>query len=165
MRPRQPTIDQVRQLPSLMQHTIPSEWEDCNGHVNIQFYLTLYERGGWPLVAQLGMDEAYFRDRRHGLFDLEHHLFYLSELHVGDQVGIHARLIDRTEKRFHGFMFIVNDSREVLSSSLEFVTSGANLEERRTAAFPEDIAEQLDRMIESHRRLTWTPPLCGVMSA
>lgn len=164
-RAEQPSVAQLRQLPNLMQQTVPPEWEDFNGHVNIQFYMTLYEKGGWPMVTKLGMDEAYFRDRRRGLFDLEHHIVYVSELHVGDRVSMYARLVDRTDKRFHGFMFIVNDSRDQLASTLEFVTSGADLEKRRTAPFPDDVAARLDVMIEEHRGLSWPPPLCGVMSA
>lgn len=165
MRAKQPTITQLRQLPSLMQQTIPPEWEDFNGHVNIQFYMTLFEQSGWPMVTRMGMDEAYFREQRRGLFDLEHHIVYVSELHVGDRVSMYARLVDRTDKRFHGFMFIVNDSRERLSSTLEFVTSGADLEKRCTAVFPDDVAARLDRMIDEHRDLPWSPPLCGIMSA
>lgn len=165
MRVKQPSVEQLRQLPGLMQHVVPPEWEDYNGHVNIQFYMTLFERGGWPMVNELGMDEAYFRDRRHGLFDLEHHIFYLSELHVGDQVSMFARLVDRSAKRFHGLMFIVNDTRDLLACTLEYVSSGADLEHRRTAAFPDDVAARLDRMIEEHRALPWSPPLCGIMSS
>ncbi|NBC21978.1 MAG: thioesterase [Gammaproteobacteria bacterium] len=148
-----------------MTRVIPPEWEDQNGHVNIRFYMTLFERGGWPMVHEMGMDESYFRDRRQGLFDLEHHLYYVYELHVGESVSIHARLIDRSEKRFHGVMFIVNDSRDNLAATLEYITSGADLAHRRTAPLPADIAARLDALLAAHRRLPWEPPLCGVMSA
>jgi len=165
MRPRHPSAAEVRQLPALMTQVIPPEWEDQNGHVNIQYYLTLFERGGWPMVQEMGMDESYFRDRRQGLFDLEHHIYYVNELHVGESVSIHARLVDRSEKRFHGVMFIVNDSRDNLAATLEYITSGADLAHRRTAPLPADIAVRLDRLVAEHRRLGWEPPLCGVMSA
>ena len=165
MRVSQPTVEQVRLLPTLMSETIPPDWEDYNGHVNIQFYMTLFERGGWPMVNQLGMDEAYFRDRRHGLFDLEHHISYLRELHVGEQVSLYSRFVDRTAKRFHGLMFIVNDTRDRLACTIEFVSSGADLEKRATAPFPDDVSKLLDEVIARHSQLTWPPPLCGVMSA
>lgn len=165
MRPRQPTPAQVRDLPSLMTFVIPPEWEDKNGHVNIQYYMTLFERGGWPMIIAIGMDEDYFRERRCGLFDLEHHLYYLNEMHVGDRVGIHARLVDRSAKRFHGVMFIVNETRDNLASTLEYVTTGADLEHRRTAPFPGEIGARLDALIAEHRALSWPSPLCGVMAA
>lgn len=165
MRPRFPTATQVRELPVLARRTIPPEWEDSNGHVNIQYYMTLYEWGGWPMIEAVGMDEAYFRERRCGLFDLEHHLCYLNEIHVGDVVTVHARLLDRTAKRFHGLMFIVNETRDNLAGSMEYVTSGADLENRRTAPLPADIGERLDALIAEHGGLSWPAPVCGVMSA
>lgn len=164
MRPRQPSVSEVRQLPALMTHRIPKEWEDYNGHVNIQYYMSLFEHGGWPMVNELGIDEAYFRERKLGLFDLEHHLWYLNELHVGEDVTIHARLVGRSVKRFHGLMFVVNQSRDVLACTLEYVTSGADLAARRTAELPPDIVARLDTLIEEHAGLDWPAPLCGVMS-
>lgn len=160
-----PTPDEVRQLQRLMQVTVPPDWEDENGHVNVQFYMKLYDKGGRPLMDILGMDDSYFSERRHGVFDLEHHISYFSEIHVGESVSVHARLLDRTAKRFHGIVFIVNDSRDQLACTLEFVASGADLEARRTAPYPDDIAAALDRVIAEHRKISWHAPVCGVMSA
>jgi len=41
-----PGLDQIRELPVQLKMAIPPEWEDRNGHVNVQFYLALYELGG-----------------------------------------------------------------------------------------------------------------------
>jgi acyl-CoA thioester hydrolase len=121
-------FEKVSMLPALLTRDIPPEWEDFNGHVNIQYYMALVEQAGWPMFEEMGLDEAYFREHRHGLFDLEHHLRYLAELHVGDLVSVHSRMLDRSEKRLHGMMFILNQSRRQLSCTLEYITSGADLE-------------------------------------
>jgi len=102
-----PTVAQVCELPSLMEKVIPAAWLDLNGHVNVRHYLELYDAASWPMLAALGVDERLFLERRQGLFDLEHHLWYLDELHVGDTVTVHSRILDRTAKRYHGVMFIV----------------------------------------------------------
>ena len=159
-----PTAAEVRQLPILTKQLIPPEWEDQNGHVNVQFYLALYEMSGWPLLESLGIDRSYFEERRLGIFDLEHHIRYLNELHVGDAVTLHGRMLSRNDKRMHGMLFIVNDERHVLAATLEYVASSANLLERRTDAFPGDVAERLDALIEADRQLSWPAPVCGVMS-
>lgn len=159
------TFENVLALPVLLKKQIPSEWEDFNGHVNIQYYLALVEQSGWPMFESLGLGESYFRERRQGLFDLEHHLRYLAELHVGDQVTVHSRMLDRSEKRLHGMMFILNQSRHQLSCTLEYITSGADLDSRRTAPFPEDVAASFDALIRQHALLEWSAPVCGVMAA
>ena len=159
-----PTVAQIDELPSLMERVIPPEWEDLNGHVNVRHYLELYDAASWPMLAAIGLDEKVFLERRQGLFDLEHHLWYLSELHVGDKVTVHWRFIARSAKRFHGVMFVVNRTRGLLANAFEYVSTGADLEARRTAPLPAEFAAYLDRMIAEHSRLAWPAPVSGVMS-
>jgi hypothetical protein len=78
---------------------------------------------------------------------------------------VHSRILDRTAKRYHGVMFIVNRTRVRLSSVFEYVSSGADLEARRTAPLPAVFAARLDQMIATDARLAWPAPVCGVMSA
>lgn len=156
-----PTVDQVRQLPALLELTVPAEWQDINGHVNVQYYLAIYDRAGWPFLDLLGIDESRFRVDRTGFFDLENHLWYLAEVHVGDVVTAHFRLIARSVKRFHGVMFILNATRGSLASAIEFVTTGADLRARKSAALPEDVAKRLTQLIDEHSRLAWPAPRCG----
>ena len=52
-----PDIEQLRELPSQLAMAIPPEWEDRNGHVNVQFYLALYELGGWVVLEEVGIEE------------------------------------------------------------------------------------------------------------
>jgi acyl-CoA thioester hydrolase len=160
-----PTVAQVEELPSLMERRIPSEWQDLNGHVNVRHYLELYDAASWPMLAGFGLDERMFLERRLGLFDLEHHLWYLAEMHVGDVVTVHSRLVNRSVKRFHGVMFVVNRTRGQLASVFEYVSSGADLEARRTSPLPPEFAAELDQQIAAHSRLAWPAPVCGVISA
>jgi len=159
-----PTLVQVRDLPKIITAVIPPEYEDLNGHVNVQHYLGIYNDAGWPFFALLGLDETYITEQRKGIFDLEHHLFYLAELHVGDAITVYARFLGRTAKRLHGLWFIVNETRDQLSNTFEFITAHADLDTRRTSPFPEDVATRLDDLIAKDQALDWSAPVCGVMA-
>lgn len=160
-----PSVAQVDELPSLMERRIPAEWQDLNGHVNVRHYMELYDAASWPMLAAFGLDESIFLVRRQGLFDLEHHLWYLAEMHVGDLVTVHSRFVARSVKRFQGVMFVVNRSRGSVASAFEYLSTGADLDTRRTAPLPSDFAAELDRMIARHSHLAWPAPACGVISA
>lgn len=162
---RVPTLRDLDDLPPLLERTVPAEWEDLNGHVNVRHYLALYDQAGWPMMSWLGVDERHFREERRGFFDLEHHIWYLAEMHVGDAVTVHARFLARSAKRFHGAMFIANRSRHSVASAFEYVSTAADLEARRSAPLPADVAAKLDELIAAHSRLTWPAPLCGSISA
>lgn len=158
-----PTIEQVKQLTLLLQTTIPPEYEDLNGHMNVQYYLALYDKASYPFIAQLGLDETYFTEQRKGIFDLEHHLHYLAEVHIGDTVTIYSRLLARTTKRLHGMWFMVNETRQQLANTFEFVSTHADLAARRTAPFSDGLAAHIDAMIAERGTFDWDAPVCGVM--
>jgi acyl-CoA thioester hydrolase len=160
-----PSAENVLELPSLLTATVPPEWEDMNGHVNVRHYVALYDEAGWPMLEWLGIDSDYFRNERQGLFDHEHHTWFLAEMHVGDRVSAHARLLARSDKRFHGVVFLVNITQRRLACVVEFVSTGADLESRRTAALPDAVKARLDEIIAAHDALAWQAPRCGVMSA
>ena len=154
-----PKIEQLRELPVQLSMAIPWEWEDRNGHVNVQFYLALYELGGWVVLEEIGVDEGWFSHHQVSQFDLEHHLNYRAELKVGDQVSTYSRVLGRSEKRFHGMYFIVNET-----SGLEYITASVDMNTRRTTPFREKLASGLDQLIEKHRALGWAAPVCGTMN-
>ncbi len=164
MRKTFPSAAQVRELEELAEHTIPPEWEDQNGHVNVQHYQTLYEIGGWPMLGRAGVDVDYFEKRQLGVFDLEHHVYYLSELHVGERVTVHGRFLGRNRKRLHGMIFIVNADRDELACTLEFVATSTNLRTRRTNEFPEDVLAGIDALMDAEKGIEWPAPVCGAMA-
>ncbi len=90
-----------------------------------------------------------------GGFDLEHHLWYPSEVRIGNTVVIRARILARSLKVFHYMMFMVNETRGTLSSLFECVHAHADLRARRTAPFQAHVAAQLDVLIAEHRALAW----------
>ena len=162
-RPIFPTTEQIRELPPQHSMTIPSHWEDRNGHVNVQFYQALYELGGYQVLAEVDADEAYLQEHGFGMFDLEHHLHYRSEVLVGDRVSTYNRLLVKNDRRFHGMYLIVNDSRDQLACTLEYITAAVNLGLRRTTAFPPDMSRAIALQLSRHQELSWPAPVCGAL--
>jgi acyl-CoA thioester hydrolase len=159
-----PSVEQVDELPAWLTMRAPPEWQDHNGHVNVQHYLTLYDRASWPWLESLGLDAEWFKSRQRGLFDLEHHVWYCAEVHVGDEVSVHMRFVARTPKRFHGVMFVVNRTRRQVASAFEYLSTGADLERRTTAPLVPPLVAALDRAIAEHGALAWPAPTCGAIA-
>jgi acyl-CoA thioester hydrolase len=162
-RPLFPSPEQVRQLPVQLSMAIPPEWQDRNGHVNVQYYLRLYELGGYEVLNDGGFDADLLQTHNYGLFDFEHHLFFRAEVHVGDRVSTYNRLLSMNHKRLQGMYFIVNDTREQLACCIEYLSAGVDLATRRTAVFPQDIQEGLERQLKRHLALDWPAPVCGAI--
>jgi len=158
------SLDQLASLPAVYRAVIPPADEDRNLHMNVRWYLALYDEAGDAMYPRLGLTAEYFAASGMGGFDLEHHLWYAAEVRIGDTVVIRARILARSAKLFHYMMFMVNETRGVLSSLFECVHAHADLRTRHTAPFPAPVAVQIDALIAAHRALTWPAPVSGCMS-
>ena len=161
------TIDvaDVRQLPKTCSMTIPEDYLDSMGHMNVMWYTHLFSTGLSGLMENLGATEAFDGSTNSGTFALESHVRYLSEVHAGHTIHIHSRMLGRSEKRFHIMHFMINGDRQDVSATFETVISFVNLVRRRTAPLPPHITVPMDRMVAESHALTWDAPVCGVMSA
>ncbi|MBA3875017.1 MAG: thioesterase family protein [Anaerolineae bacterium] len=165
MRPALIPLEQIEPLSAIYRVTIPERYKDKMGHMNMRYYLEVYDDAGDALFESFGLTPDFYRERGSGGFDLEHHIQYLNEVHIGDDVAIYARLVDRSAKRLHYMLFMVNETRKLLASTFECVNSYADLTVRKTAPYPEVIASNLDRILAAHQQLGWEAPVCGVMSS
>jgi len=159
-----PSAAQVRELPELCRIHVPNDWQDLNGHVNVQYYLRMYDLAGAPMLEALGVDEAWVHRERIGLFDLEHHIWYLGEIHVGHEVTAHLRFGVRNARRVQGVLFLVDATVGRLASAIEFVSAAVHLDTRRTVPLPEVIVTHLDALIQAQEGLGWPLPRSGAMS-
>ena len=76
MRPPAISLDQLAPLPVVYRAVIPPAYEDRNGHMNMRWYLALYDDAGDAMYPMLGLTADYFAASGMGGFDLEHHLWY-----------------------------------------------------------------------------------------
>lgn len=165
MKPPAIPLEHITALPVIYRATIPPEYEDENGHMNMRWYLHVYDDAGYPLAARLGLTPEFHARHSTGGYDLEHHIHYLNEIMVSDEVAVTVRLLDRSAKRLHYMMFLVNETRGTLASIFECVNSFADLTVRRTAPYPDEIAAAIDALLAEHQALPWDAPVCGVMHA
>jgi acyl-CoA thioester hydrolase len=164
MKTAMPTFEQVRELPELLRLTVPVGWEDINGHVNVQHYTAMYDLAGDPIMEMLGIDKQFVEVQRVGFFDLEHHVWYLDEILVGQDVAVHARMVECGDKRMLGLIFIVNLTAQRLASVIEYVATAASLDTRRTVPLPDAVARRTREIVAAHGLLAWSPPRCGSIS-
>lgn len=159
-----PALEAVRELPLQLEIEVPADWEDRNGHVGVRHYQTLFAMGAWRVLEEVGVDEEWLGREQCSQFNLEHHLFYRSEIRVGDIVSTYNRVLGRSARRFHGIYLVINETRGCLAATLEYITANIDMKGRRMAVFPEELAGGLDWLIDKHRQLSWDPPVCGFMS-
>ncbi len=161
--PALPTPEQVEALPLNLGVTVPPEFTDANGHMNIARYLELYSRAGWVAFSRFGLGEEVALAGGPATFDAEHYLRYAAEVHSGDEITLHSRLVGRSAKAVHHVQLLLDRTTGAVASSFEAVSVSIDLAVRRPSPFPPAVAAALDEQLSLDAALPWDPPLCGVI--
>lgn len=79
---------------------------------------------------------------------MEHAINYRTEIHVGDEVIVSARLDGRIGKALYYSATLFNRSRAQLASSMTAVLLHVDLETRRACDFDDSMAAMIDGTID-----------------
>src|SRR4051794_5021016 len=120
-----PAIDlaDIHMLPRLQELVVPVTYRDENEHMNVRYYMTIFDEAGYPMVANLGLTPEFHIKNGSGWFDLEHHLYYLREVLIGARVAVYYRLLAGSAKRLHYIMLLLNETRQNIAATYECVNS------------------------------------------
>ncbi len=154
----------ISALPVMHRVTIPADYMDIMGHMNIMYYIHVFDRGAWGLFGSLGLNQTHIDTRRGGMFALKQHISYLAEVHAGETVAVRSRVLGLSKKRIHFIHFMLNETTGKLAATMEVVGSYANLDTRRTAPFPPEIAAKLRERVAEDAQLDWEAPVSGVLA-
>lgn len=166
MKPPDIPLEKIVALePACLRITVPETYLDENGHMNVRWYLAIFDDAGYALHASLGITPEFHKAHETGTMDLEHHINFLREVLAGDRVAVFARLVAHSAKRVHYLMFMVNETKGTLAATFECVNAFTDLRLRKTAPFPEEAAARIQAEVATGAALDWPPPVCGAMRA
>lgn len=148
--PALPSIDQVRTLPAYFEMTVPQDYIDENGHMNITKYFDLGAWAPWKRIGELGVDGSYISDRGLSFFTVEHHLRYLGELRLGESLSVRPAFVGRAGKALHGVSFVVDETRGKIACLMEIMYVHVSMESRRAVEIPDEVASALDAEVAAH---------------
>jgi acyl-CoA thioester hydrolase len=156
-------LEKIRALPVTHKETIDKEYLDSMGHMNVRWYVALYDEATWHFFDTIGMTKDYFEKYNCGAFALRNFISYYSEIHAGEDVALHTRVLGRNDRRFHFMHFMVNETKCQLASTFESMGTHADLEKRRSAPFAAFIADAIDKQLKTDTSLDWDAPVCGIL--
>ncbi len=150
-------------LPITYRGVIHDRFRDENDHMNVAWYVYLFDQAAEGFFQLFGLDRAYREANQASTFALEQHIRYLREVRIGQAVTVRSRAVARSAKRFHFMQFLVIDEGGVLAATEEAVGTHMDMVIRRTSPMPPHITAAYDRMLDEHMRLPWPAPVCGAM--
>jgi acyl-CoA thioester hydrolase len=135
-------------LPQTEGSVLP-EWIDANGHMNLAYYVVLFDQATDVIYDALGVGQAYRDATGNSTFTAETHTLYEREVRVGERVRITSHLLGVDAKRMHYFheMFHAEQGHRVAAQ--ELLALHIDLRIRRTASFAPALLARIETAVRA----------------
>ena len=129
------------------------EWIDENGHLNMGFYVVVFDFATDAWLDSIGIDSEHKRDRNVTTFTLEAHVNYLREVREGDPLRFTTQLLGFDEKRIH-YVHCMHHQREgFVAATNELMSLHVSALTRRAAPMAPIVRERLRELLQLHAAL------------
>ena len=144
----------------LLQTDVRPDWIDYNDHMNVAYYVMVFDQAMDEFLNLYGLGKAYTLGGHGSVFALQNHVHYMREVSVDTRLGVNLQLLDLDAKRIHVFFRMRDLSNDQVVSTSEFLCIHVNVQTRRSAVFAAPQHQQLDVLFKDHSKLT-KPEVAG----
>lgn len=137
----------------ILETTVKPEWIDYNGHLNMAYYLVIFDQAVDGFLELIGLGKSYFEVEMGSAFSLECRLTFQRELLEGDGVRVTVQLLDFSDKQFYFFMRMFHSRSGVLAATFEQVGIHVDMKTRKSTPFPPGTRSMLQEITTGHEKL------------
>ena len=130
---------------------VKSEWTDYNGHMNLAFYIHLFDSAWEVLLQKFNIGEDAAKIEKRTTFAVESHTTYDMEVKVGDEVDINLLFIDFDKKRIVYKLEMIHKSEKYLAATTEVCSLYVDLNSRKVTEFEESKSSLIKNFIVDNK--------------
>lgn len=132
---------------------VRAEWIDANGHMNLAYYVVVFDHATDAIFDALGLGDAYRNATGHAIFAVETHTLYGRELRRGELVRVRSLVLGGDAKRLHLAHEMLHAESGERAAAQEIMFVHVDLSTRRSAAFPDALREDVADVARAHAAL------------
>ena len=127
------------------------EWTDYNGHMNLAFYIHLFDSSWEVLLEKFNIGENSAKNEKRTTFAVESHTTYDMEVKVDDEVDMNLLFLDFDKKRLVYKLEMIHKKDKYLASTTEVCSLYVDLSSRRVTEFEESKKMLIERFIDDNK--------------
>ena len=135
----------------LKSFSIKQEWVDYNDHMNMAYYVLIFDQALEVALEKFNMGESAAKDLNRSTMVVETNTKYLSEVKQGDEIDINMTYFDHDKKRLHIKMEMIEKSKKKISATIEWISLYIDLSQRKVTEFEEDKLKLMDKFIKDNK--------------
>tara|TARA_Y100001936_G_scaffold112334_1_gene110393 strand:+ start:159 stop:635 length:477 start_codon:yes stop_codon:yes gene_type:complete len=129
---------------------IIKEWTDYNNHMNLSYYILVFDKAAEKMLSKFKMGEDAAINTKRSTMVVETHTTYNSEVKEGDDVNIYLSYFNHDKKRLHYKLEMYEKNRNILSSTTEVLALYINLDLRKVTEFEKEKILIMNNFIEEN---------------
>ena len=137
---------------NLSSQKIIKDWIDYNGHMNVAYYLLIFDKfGADNLNTIFNMGEHSAKTTGMSTMMVETNITYNQELKLDDEVDINLLYFDHDKKRLQYKFEMIHKNQKYLASTFEALALYVDLNTRKVKEFEEDKVKIMDDFIKKNK--------------
>ena len=114
---------------------IIKEWTDYNNHMNLSYYILVFDLGAEVFLSKFKMGENSAKTTKKSTMVVETHTTYNNEVKENEEVDVFLTHLDHDKKRLHYKLEMYEKSKNILSATTEVLSLYIDLNFRKVAEF------------------------------
>ena len=130
---------------------IINDWTDYNGHMNLAFYILVFDKGAEEILSKFKMGEQSAKTTKKSTMAVESHTTYNNEVKENEEVDVYLSYFDHDKKRLHYKLEMYDKSKNILSATTEVLSLYIDLNIRKVAEFENEKVMIMDQFIKENK--------------
>ena len=130
---------------------VKKEWVDYNDHMNMAYYVLIFDQALEVALEKFKMGESSAKDLNRSTMVVETNTKYLSEVKQGEEIDIYMTYFDHDKKRLHIKMEMIEKGKKKISATIEWISLYIDLSQRKVTEFEEEKLKIMDKFIEDNK--------------
>jgi len=129
------------------------EWLDYNGHMNVAYYVVVFDNAVDALFEELGFGGEWREAARRSFFAVEAHIRYLGEVTRDAPLAVESRVLAADAKRIHHFHIMRHAETGAIAATFEVLSLAVDMTTRKAGALPKDDLQRALAAVAAHGAL------------
>ena len=130
---------------------ISKEWTDYNNHMNLSYYILVFDLGAEVILSKFKMGEHSAKTTKKSTMVVETHTTYNQEVKEGDLVDVYLSHFDHDNKRLHYKLEMYDKAKNTLSATTEVLSLYIDLNIRKVAEIEKEKKIIIDEFINNNK--------------
>ena len=130
---------------------ILKEWTDYNQHMNLSYYILVFDNAAEVMLSKFQMGEQAAKNTNRSTMAVESHTFYKNEVKEGEEVDVFLTYVDHDKKRIHYRLEMYEKIKKTLSASTEVLSLYMDLGQRKVREFEPEKIDIMDDFIYKNK--------------